>query len=126
MRSTHRKPISLLMLIIFFVMSFGAYGFNSKWVAHELDHDRHAPTASIDQDHAPQLDAENNPAPEPLSDTEHKLLHALSHCEQSTSSAFNFPGEPPARIVPLLPSLLTLLPAEFAPPFRPPRSASLI
>ena len=126
MRSPHRKPISLLMLIIFFVMNFGVYGFNSKWVAHELDHDRHVPTASIDHDHAPQLNAENNPDPEPLTDAEHKLLHALSHCEQFTCSAFNVLGEPPARIVPLLPSLLTLLPAELESPFRPPRSTSLI
>ena len=103
------------MLTIFFVMSFGAYGFNSKWIAHELDHD-----------HAPQLAAEDNPAPEPLSDVEHKLLHALSHCEQFSSSAFSGLGEPPARIVPLLPSLLTLLPAELESPFRPPRSTSLI
>ncbi|MFH1818953.1 MAG: hypothetical protein ABIK08_01815 [Pseudomonadota bacterium] len=126
MRSPHRKTISLLMLVIFFVMSFGTYGFNSKWLAHELDHDRHAPTASIDHDHAPQLDAEGNPAPDPLSDAEHKLLHALNHCEQFTSSAFNGLGEPPARTAPLLPSLLTLPEAELESPFRPPRSTSLI
>lgn len=126
MRSPHRKTISLLMLIIFFVMSIGAYGFNSKWVAHELDHDRHAPSVSIDHDHAPQLDTENNPTPEPLGDAEHKLLHALSHCEQFTSSVFNGLGEPPARTFPILPSQLTLLPAELESPFRPPRSTSLI
>jgi len=124
MRSPHRKTISLLMLIIFFVMSVGAYGFNSKWVAHELDHDRQ--TATVLADHAPQLDAEGNPEPEPLSDAEHKLLHALNHYEQFPGSAFNVLGEPPARIVPLLPSLLTLLPAELESPFRPPRSTSFI
>lgn len=36
MCSSHRKAISLLMLIIF-VMGLGAYGFNSKWLAHELE-----------------------------------------------------------------------------------------
>ena len=125
MRSTHRKPISLLMLIMFLVMSFGAYGFNSKRLAHELDHDRHALTASIDHDHTPQLDAEGNPVPESLSDAEHKLAHAMSHCEQFASSVVSGFGEPPARIAPLLPSLLTLLPAELESPFRPPRSAFL-
>ncbi len=126
MRSPHRKAISLLMLIMFFVMSFGAYGFSSKWLTHELDHDRHTPTASIDHDHTPQLDAEGNPATEPLSDAEHKLLHALSHCEQFACSVLNGLGEPLARIVPVLPSLLSLLPAELESPFRPPRSAFLI
>ena len=126
MRSPHRKTTSLLILIVFFVMSFGAYGFNSKWVAHELDHDHHAPTLSIDHDHAAQLDAEGNPDPEPLNDVEHKLLHALSHCEQFASSVLGGLGEPPARIVPVPPSLLTLLPAELESPFRPPRSTSLI
>lgn len=126
MRSSHRKAISLLMLVMFFVMSFGAYGFNSKWLTHELDHDRHMPTASIDHNQAPQLDAEGKPAPEPLSDAEHKLLHALSHCEQFASSVLDGLGEPPARIVPMLPSLLTLLPAELESPFRPPRSTFLI
>lgn len=114
------------MFIMFLVMSFGAYGFNSKWLTHEMDHDRHMPTASIDHDHAQQLDAESNPAPEPLSDAEHKLLHALCLCEEFASSVLGGLGESPARIVPMLPGLITLLPAELESPFRPPRSTFLI
>lgn len=124
MRSPHRKIISLLMLIIFFVMSVSAYGFNSKWVAHELDHDRHTPTALID--HALQLDTEGTPVPEPLSDAEHKLLHTLSHDEQFTCSTLNILGESPAQMPLLLQSLLTLPEAELDSPFRPPRNTSLI
>jgi hypothetical protein len=122
MRSAHRKAISLLMLIIFFVMGLGAYGFNSKWLAHELDHDREEFAASIDHDHAPQLDVQGNPDTEPLSDTEHKLLHALSHFEQFPSSAFNRLEAPSARTAPLSPGLITLLPAELESPFRPPEA----
>lgn len=122
MRSPHRKAVALLMLIIF-MMGLGAYGFNPKWLAHEIDHHREALTASIDHDRAPQLNAQGDP--EPVSDTEHKLLHGLGHFEQVPSSIFNGLGEPPARTVPLLPSLLTLLPAELESPFRPPRSTSL-
>lgn len=126
MRSPHRKTISLLMLIIFFVMGLGGYGFNSKWLAHELDHDREALAASVDHHHASQLDAQDSPDPEPLSDTEHKLLHALGHFEPVPSSAFIGLGEPSARTAPLVSSWITLPPAEPESPFRPPRSTSLI
>ena len=112
------------MLIIFFVMGLGAYGFNSKWLAH--DHDREALTASVDHNHASQLNAQGNPDPEPLSDTEHKLLHALGHFDPFPGSAFSGLVEPPVRMAPLQPHLLTLLPAELESPFRPPRSTSPI
>lgn len=126
MRNPHQKTISRLLLIIFCVMSFGAYGFNSNWVAHELDHGRQGLTALIDHDHALQLDTETNSIPEPLSDAEHNLLHTLSHCQQFTGPAFNVFSEPPARIALLLPIMLTQIPAELEAPFRPPRSTSLI
>jgi hypothetical protein len=114
------------MLILFFVMSVGAYGFNLKRFSHELDHDRQTRTASINHDHAPRLDAKSNPAAEPSNDAEHELLHALSHCELFPNSAVSHLAEPPARTAIVLPSALTLLPAELEPPFRPPRSASLV
>jgi hypothetical protein len=126
MRSPSRKPIALVMLIIFVVMSLGAYGFNSKWLAHELDHERQAPIALADHDHAPQLDREGSPVPEPLGDAEHKLLHALYHGQYFVNSVFYGLGISSARIVPLPPVLLALPQAEFESPYRPPRSLTLI
>ena len=125
MRSSHQKTISLLMLIIFFVMGLGAYGFNSKWLAHELDHDRDALAASADHDHASQLNAQGNPGAEPLSDSEHKLLHDLDPIEPFPSLAWDGLGELPARMDPLRSLLPALLPAELDSPFRPPRSIAL-
>lgn len=121
-----RKSIALVMLIIFAVMSLGAYGFNPKWLAHELDHQRQAPIALADHDHAPQLDRESGPAPEPLSDAEHKLLHALCHGQHFVNSVFYGLGISSARMVPLPPVLLALPPAEIESPYRPPRSPALI
>ena len=113
-------------MLVTFVMGLGAYGFNSKWLAHEFDHHREALTASVDPDHALHLDIPGNADPELLSDTDHKLLHALGHFEPVPSSAFNSLGDPPARVFPMLPNVLALLPVELESPFRPPRSTALI
>ncbi len=126
MPSPSRKSIALLMLIIFVVMSLGAYGFNSKWLAHEMDHERQASIASADHDHTQQLDRESSPLPEPLSDAEHKLLHALCHGQHFVNSVFFGLGVSSARTVPLSPVLLALPHAEFESPYRPPRSVVLI
>ena len=126
MRSPHRKAISLLMLVIF-SMGLGVYGFNSKRLAHELDHERQTLAASADHDRAPQLDPKANPDPEPLSDADHHLLYAASHFQPlligSTLDGFE---EPPARTAPIMSNLLALLSAELESPFRPPRTASRI
>ena len=114
------------MLFIFLVMGLGAYGFNSKWLAHELDHDRKTLVASVNHDHAPQLDAQDSPDPEPLNDSEHKLFHAFGHFEPVPSSISNGLGEPPARTTPLLLDLPTLPSTEPESPFRPPRTLTLI
>ena len=116
------------MLITFFVMSFGAYGFNSKWVAHELDHA--TVFASADHSHETPLDArDDNPdGPQPLSDSEHRLLHALGHCEPGPHSFFDEPRASTARSAPLPPTLQVVLSAypesSFRPPEAPPSSNS--
>lgn len=125
MPSPSRKSIALLMLVIFVVMSLGAYGFNSKWLAHELDHERQAPVASADRDHAPQPDHDSSPLPEPLSDAEHKLLHACQG-QHFVNSGFYGVQISSARTIPLPPVLLALPPAEIESPYRPPRSLALI
>ena len=127
MRSPHRKTISLLMLIVSFVMSISAYGFNSKWLAHEFDHDRQTLDVLADHDHAPQIDANSDPDPEPLSDSEHQLSHFSSHLQPlPISSILDGFGEAPGRTTPMLSRLLALPPAEIEPPFRPPRATSRI
>ncbi len=114
------------MLVTFFVMSFGAYGFNSKWLAHELNHAHQSLDVLADHDHAPPLEAQGNPNPEPMSDAEHKLLHAYCHAEQFVSSVFTGLGELSSQAAPSRPGLLTLRPSALESPFRPPRSPSLI
>ena len=122
MRALSSKIVSLLMLINF-LMSLGAYGFNSKWLAHELDHDRQSLGVLADHDHAPQLDAKGDPAPEPLSDIEHQRLHSAGHFQPPLiGSILDAFGESPARVTPLLSRLLALPQVELEPPFRPPRT----
>ena len=125
MRSQRHKSVSILMLVIF-VMGLCAHGFNSKWLAHEIDHHREMLLASIDHGHAAQPNPEDSPEPIASSDAEHRLLHALGHFESVSSAAFNDFGEPPARMGPLLLSLLAPSLAELESPFRPPRSTSLL
>ena len=121
----YQKAVSLFMLMVSLMMSMGAYGLDSTMLIHELEHDRQTNVVSGGHHHMPQLDAPDNPNPEPLSDAEHKLLHALNHFEQIPSWTFVGLGEPTPRLAPALPYLLTLLPAALESPFRPPRSISL-
>ncbi len=118
--------MSLLLLITFFVMGSGAHGFSSKWLAHELDHV--AVAASIDHSHEALFDVhDDNPdAPQPLSDSEHRLLHALGHCEPGPNPFFDGPRASPAQSVPLLPTPQVVLSTDPESSFRPPRSTSLI
>lgn len=125
MRSPPRKAVSVLVLIIF-LMGICAHGFNSEWLAHEIDHHREILLASIDHGHAAQPAPDGNPESVPSNDAEHKLLHALGHFESVSSAAFNGFGESPARTGPLLLSLLAPPPAETESPYRPPRSTTLL
>jgi hypothetical protein len=124
MRGRTQKTIALIMLFISLVMGVGAYGLNSKWLMHDLAHDTQAP-ASGDHQHELRLASQGTPAPQPLSEAEHKLLHVLSYCEQLPSLTFVAFNEPPARLIPAMPDLLTLLPAALESPFRPPRGVAL-
>ena len=124
MRRSYQKAVSLFMLMVSLMMSLGAYGLDSTILIHELDHERQTGVVSGAHHHMPQLDVPDYPNPEPLSDAEHKLLHALNHFEQIPSWTFVRLGEPTPRLAPALPSLLTLLPAALESPFRPPRILS--
>ena len=114
-------------MLFTFVIGIGAHAFNLRVLAHELAHDRGALMASVAHEHASaDRDLQVNPDDDSSSNTEHKLLHALSHCEHFPCSAFHIFQKPSVRTVPMLPPLLTLLPAELESLFRPPRTTSPI
>jgi hypothetical protein len=127
MRASTRKSISLLMLIISVVMSLGAYGFNSKWLAHELDHDQQALPTLADHDHSlAQVAQGNDLDPEPLSATDHQLLHASEHLQTPLiGSHFDRFKGPSAQMGPPPPPLLAPSQVELGRLFRPPRSARI-
>jgi len=116
------KTLSMLMLVVY-LTSFGAFGFSANGVAHELDHASQQINASIDHDHdGLHLDAKGQSNPEPLSDTEHELLHAASHCHPILGATWSNISGPPDWAALLTWTLLIVSPADPEPPFRPPRS----
>ena len=123
MRFSLKKIVALLMLFSL-LMSLCAYGFNAKWLGHELSHDREMLTASFEHDHAQPLDTDGDPATTPLSDSEHHLIHAVDHA-QPLLAGFIVAGLPviTVRTTPLLSRLLALPLVELEPPLRPPRLA---
>lgn len=124
MRASSRKIVSSLMLMIF-LMGLGAHGFNSKWLAHALDHDCQTFGGLADHDHAPGFNANGDPDPEPLSETEHQLLHGAGYVEPLLlSSSLDGFGALPARVAPMLSRWFALPLVDLEPPFRPPRSTS--
>ena len=125
MRHSSRTIVALIILVIF-VASLGVSGVSSKRLAHELDHDGGAAMSVVDHDHAPPLITDGSTGPEPLSDIEHRLLHAANHLQPLPSSTIEFSWEPPAHMMPLSSSLPVLPAAELEPPFRPPRNTALI
>ena len=114
-------------MLAIFLVGLGAFSFSPKWLAHELDHDRQTLEVLTDHDHAPQPDSKGGPNPEPLSNTEHELLHSACHLQPLLFSSIlcGF-GESPARTTLMLSRLLPLPTAEIEPPFRPPRTTSRI
>lgn len=123
MRVASKKIVALLMLFSL-LMSLCAYGFNAKWLGHELSHDREMLTASFEHDHAQPLETDGDPDTAPLNDSEHHLIHAVDHA-QPLLAGFIVAGLPviPVRTTPLLSRLLALPLVELEPPLRPPRLA---
>ena len=119
-------------MLAMFLASLVVSGFNSKQLAHELAHDGRTSTAMAaadhnhNHDHALPLSTNDSSDPEPLSDIEHRLLHAVHYYDRIPSSTVAVLGTPPARTKPLLSNFTALPPAEREPPFRPPRTPALI
>lgn len=123
MRGASRIIIALPILAAF-LASLGVSDFNSKRLAHDLD--SRAAMALVDHQHASPLGTNGSSGPEPLSDIEHRLLHAVHSYDPLPSSTGTVFWEPQARTIRLLSSLPVLPPAESEPPFRPPRTPALI
>lgn len=123
MRGWSRKVIALIALAVF-LASFGASGFSSARLAHDLDHD--GQTVGSDHYHSPPLSIDGNSDPEPLSDVEHRLLHAVSVCEPFPGSTIPMFWGARARTILALSGSPVLPPVEPEPPFRPPRTVTLI
>lgn len=121
MRNLQHKIIPLLLLS-FVVVSLSAYTPGSRALMHQLDHDRHP--FGLSGDHAHQLasQADDPFKPQPLSDLEHRLLHALSQFEPVLDGSVSMPALLHADTPPAPPPQF-LLPSRVAEsPFRPPRS----
>lgn len=118
MRLQSKKIIAVLALFVYW-SSFCVLGFSPKALAHELDHAFLPLTVSTDHEHASHHDDSEVPNPEPLSEIDHQLLHAMSHSLLIVASAFESLSEscspvPTPFIRGVMPPLVT------EPPFRPP------
>ena len=119
-----RRTVWFLMVVML-MTGVGARGFDSSWVSHELELVGKFPlTGSVNYDHGHQSSNSGAPDKEPLSETEHQLLHAASH--------FAEPFPLPAMSgIPAVPSgsfqswfvLRTPPTTKFERTFRPPRNA---
>ena len=115
------------MLVTLTVMGVMGHGFNSQWLAHEVEHAREALVASADHIHDTHAAARVNvnidagTATEPISDADHKLLHALVYFDPRPASTLSGLSALAVQSVP--PPLLNMPPAELESPFRPPRVA---
>lgn len=121
MRTARQKIASLLLLVTFVVMGFGAYGFSSAWLAHEIDHAQQASGEPAGHAHLAPLDAGSTSHSEPLSDAEHQLLHAYSHADPFVSPVVAVSVESTGAVAPARRHLPPLREPALASPFRPPR-----
>lgn len=122
MRRLYRQAVSLFVLITFSVMNLGAYGFSSKWISHELDH----AVAFASADHVHEVQDASSNTPQPLSDSEHHLLHALGHCQPGPHLSLEPYRASPLRLTLFMPELHAMRSTDPRYSFRPPRSTSLI
>ena len=128
MSSTYQKFTSLLLLIIFFVMSIHVYSPNSSWIAHEINHDNelHSDLSHHHSEQTLQLSENGSPEPEQLTKVEHNLFHAFGHLELVISSFFIVLKKDETQMLLLRKDPLAVLKVNFESPFRPPRILHLV
>lgn len=102
-RPPHRAHRAWLLLVVF-LTGWAAYALNARWLTHEMSA-AHTSLTPLYHDH---LAAKGGQGKLPFNDTEHKLLHGLSHFAEAPAAVF----EPPAPIA--LAEAFTL--AEAVPP----------
>ncbi len=118
--STLTKRLILSLMAISFLMGVGAYGFNAKVFAHDLEHDRLL--LPVEHGHAQQFDADGNPGPTPLDEAEHQLAHTAGHFQLFSGSFFSgWIFEPLAAMLLISLSLLPFFSTIVEPLFRPPQ-----
>ncbi len=104
------------------MMGVLAFHFNSARFSHELDHDIHSFEMTDNHVHTSLFD-DDEPLSKPLSDTDHQLLHSMSHFQPYlASSVFHGLGKLFLQINPVLSHVLLLPLADIEPLFRPPRN----
>ena len=106
------------------MMGVIAFHFNSARFTHELDHDIHS--FEVTDNHVDTtLFDHDEPAPKPLSDTDHQLLHSVGHFQPFlTNSIFDGYGDLSVRIAPMILHFILMPLAEIEPLFRPPRTTN--
>lgn len=102
-RQPHRAHRAWLLLAVF-LTGWAACALNARWLTHEMSA-AHTSLTPIYHDH---LATKGEPGKLPFNDTEHKLLHGLSHFAEAPAATF----EPPAPVA--LPE--TFASAEVVPP----------
>lgn len=102
-RQPHRAHRAWLLLAVF-LTSWAACALNARWLTHEMSA-AHTNLTPIYHDH---LAAKGGPSKLPFTDTEHKLLHGLSHFAEAPAAVY----EPPAPVA--LPE--TFVSTEVMPP----------
>ncbi len=123
MRRGSRKFVSLLVSLMV-ILNLGSQAFDVTALAHGLDHDRQAISAQNGQIHFHEFDTGSTTAPEPLSDVEHKFLHAVGSLQPPLISSFaNGFGLPTTDVTPQLSRSFSLRILDQDPPFRPPQSS---
>ena len=119
-----RKFVALLVSIMM-LLTLGSQVFDAKALAHGLDHDRHEGTTLNGHVHFNDFDIGDAPAPEPLSDAEHKLLHSIGGLQPPLVSSFaDGVRLRTAGVTPQLSRSFSLRIIDQDPPFRPPQSSS--
>lgn len=109
------------------LLTLGSHVFDAAAFTHGLNHDRQAVGMWNGRIHFHEFGTSHTPAPDPLSEAEHKLLHSVGGIEPSlvSSLADNF-GPPPADVMPPLPRSFSLDIIDQDPPFRPPQATCRI